>query len=135
MEILSKLFGEKFKKEFEIGGNKVVFQTLSKKEQLQASSVNAGGDMLYQFDAIKVPILARSIVSINGLGWENCEEVKKIVADKKENKLDINLISIIEQVLGDMDGEIINAFYNHYLEIVDEHKKEVEKLKKALPSQ
>ena len=135
MEILSKLFGERFKKEFEVGGNKVMFQTLSKKEQIQAAFMNTGGDIVYQFESLKVPTLARSIVSINGTGWENCEEVKQILADRKENNADTNILGIIEKVLGDLDGEVINTLYNCYNELTAEHKKEVDKLKKALPSQ
>ncbi len=129
MEIINKLFGDRFTSDKTFRGKKILFQTLTGKEKLECDSKSLGGDLIYQLDSAKAPTLARSIVTVDGVSWKEDDEVKKIMEKEENSKLP--LAEAVEQVLLEKDSEVLSALYGLYSEVVEEHRKAVDGLKKG----
>ena len=130
MDIIGKLFGERFKKEYSFKGSKIVMQYLTQEEALECSRRASGGDVIYQMNSLKVPTLARAIVSMDGIRWEQTDEVIELL--KKEENKGLKTVDIVEQLLLKKDSEIVNELYKIYNgQFVDDRRKDIEELKKV----
>lgn len=123
-KLISALLGETVSKEFPFGKHKVVLRTLEQDEIDEVMLKVARMDFS-MIELQKIPVLARSLVSIDGASVATFQEVRDAI--KKNPKTDI--VVIIEGVLGKFDQGVINILYNLYLELLDIVDKERQELK------
>jgi len=132
MLLSEALFGLPYEKQFARGKTIIQMKTLSTQDRVEVLRKVQGLDLYAQTEAMKIPVLARSIMSINGQLLENWNEVRDI----KKQFPDMDIVIAKEQALEKMDDGGINIVYQDYLELVDEATKEREKLSKkaSVPS-
>jgi hypothetical protein len=127
--LLQVLSGERKQKTFELGDNKIVLQTLTGEEKAEIARMISGLDFLAQIENQKIPIVARSLVSINNIPIDNYDEVIQTMRRYEDEK--VSILRCIEITLGKMDGEAINLLYSYYEELEQERVKERELLKNS----
>lgn len=106
ISLLEKLAGKTEEMEVDYNGLKIVFRTLSQKEYDEIARVNPRAD-LFGLELTKIPILARAIISIDGLKFEGYSEI--IEQDSK-----LPEIQRKEIVIGSMDAIIVDELFNLY---------------------
>ena len=126
MNLIDVLLGKPEQREYVFGKEKIVFKTLTQNE------VNEVMEKLPRMDLSivelqKIPLLARSIVSINGVDIHAFQEVQDAI--KKDDK--VKVVNVIEEILGKMDTTVINLLYSYYSELNETVSKERELLKKV----
>jgi len=126
MNLVDALLGSPEQKEFKFGNGKVILKTLTQDELNEVMEKLPRMDLSI-IELQKVPILARSIVSINGIDIHAFQEVQDAI--KKDEKVRIS--NVIEEVLGKMDTTLINLLYGYYSELNEYVTKKREELKKA----
>lgn len=126
MNIVDVLLGKPESKEFNLGKDgKIVLKTLTQQELEDVMEKLPRLD-LSMMELQKIPILARAIVSINGVDIHAFGEVQEAI--KKDEKVRVS--SVIEDVLRrQMDTTMINLLYGYYGELLEETTKKRESLK------
>ncbi len=125
-DLIKALLGEPEKKEFDFGGKKVVFRTLTQKEMDEVMKDIPRTD-LAMFELEKVPILARSLVSVNGVSISAFSEVQDAINENEK----VNVTAVIEKILSKMDTSTVNALYSLYGELLQEVTTKKNQLKNA----
>jgi hypothetical protein len=129
-KLVDALLGQRKQKEYQIGSSKVVLQTLTAGEQTDVSRIigSRNLDFASQAEVAKIPVLARSLVSINGVVIDAQPEVR----EKLRGDPMLTSAQAIEQVLSDFDWGIIDhLFSNCYSDLVQDRAKELETLKNS----
>jgi hypothetical protein len=126
MKLVEVLLGEPEQKEFEVGNHKIVLRTLKQVEINEVISRLPRAD-LTMLELEKVPTLARSIVSIDGINPVGFDEIRVQVEKDKS----INITSLIEEILSQMDSTVINVLFSMYSELREEAQKRKADLKKT----
>jgi len=121
------LLGQRRNKTVSVGEHKIMYQTLTAGEQAEINRMASGLDPYAHIEASKVPTLARSIVSIDGVPLDGLKEVRELL----RREPDVQTVVAIERCLYDLDKESINLYYSFYLELERERAEEREKLKNA----
>jgi hypothetical protein len=124
MQLIEALLGTPQEKEFKYGQMKFTLKTLSQNE------INEIMERLPRMDLSivelqKVPILARSLVNINDIDIRAFQEIRDAI--KENEKVDV--VSVIEKILGKMDTTLINILYGYYTSLNEEISKKREELK------
>lgn len=126
LNLIDALMGKNFEKEFDLGTSKVVLRTLTQNEMNEVMmSVPRTDITMIEFE--KIPTLAYSLVSINGIKIEAYPEIQEEI--KKDSK--VNVRGIIAAMLGKLDTAVINVLWAYYRQVEEESKKNIEQLKKA----
>lgn len=127
-KLIDALLGQRKTKPYQIGDSTVVLQTLTAGEQAEVAKTISGYDFAAQSEAAKVPVLARSIVSINKSPLESHPEVReKLRADPT-----LPMSQAIEQALLGLDWGVVNYLFSEcYSDLVTERAKELESLKNS----
>lgn len=126
LDLVKVLSGEPDQKTFQFGDKKIVFRTL-KQSEMNDVMLRLPRTDLSMIELEKVPVLARSIVSIDGVDIKAFDAVRDAL--KKNDRADIYIA--IEEILGQMDTNIINILYGIYSDFRDESYKKREELKNA----
>lgn len=126
MNLVDALLGKTEQKEFAFGQGKVTLRTLTQSEINEIMEKIPRMD-LSLIELQKVPILARSIVNVNGIDIHAFQEVQDAI--KKDEK--VKIVNVIEEILGKMDTTLINLLYSYYSELNEEITKQREKLKNS----
>lgn len=133
MNLMSMLQGEKKMKKFVLGENKsIVLQALSAEEIRQVDRIvftlfpNAAFHM--EVSAGRVHVLARALVSVNGIPVVQLEDVASVLAEHKNDK-NFTTLEAITYVLGQQDNESISLLYSLYLDLEKENREEKDKMK------
>lgn len=114
-------------KEFSLGEHKVIMRSLSSKElediekEITYKIANFSNSAVYQIK--KNEILARSIVSIDGVMLKQFEEIQGELA-KTENP---DLISIIRKEIETWDSSATDVLFGFYNVLMEEKSKEFKK--------
>lgn len=124
MNFVDALMGKPVEKEFLFGGKKIVLKTLSQEEMNEVTSNVARMDFSF-VELRKIPVLARSLVSIDGISVLAFAEVRDALAKDKT----CNTTKVIEDLLVKMDTTLVHILYNFYTELEDAVIKEKEQLK------
>ena len=125
-DLIKALLGEPEEKEFTFGKKKLVLRTLKQSEMNEVMSGLTRADFT-MLELEKVPLLARSLVSIDGVKVAAFTEIQD--AFKKDEKVDVTYA--VEKVLEKMDTATINILYSMYNELVQEASKKKDLLKNA----
>ncbi len=127
-KLASKLFGERLNETFDFGERKVVLQTLTKNEQVEIlKRFTSGVDYLTQSEAIKVPILAKSIVEIDGTPWDMFDEIRPRLQKDKNAKVE----ELVEEELGKLPVGVIEVLYGFYLQLMEKDRIRTDELKNS----
>lgn len=129
-KLVDALLGQRKEKTYQIGGNKVVLQTLTASEQTEISRIvgSRNLDFASQAEVAKVPILARSLVAINEVPIEAQPEVR----EKMRNDPTLSSVQVVEEVLGGFDWGTVEYLFNTcYADLVQERAKELDALKNS----
>jgi predicted Zn-dependent protease len=129
-KLIDALLGQRKLKEYQVGEAKVMMQTLTAGEQAEISRVtgNRGLDYMSQIETSKIPILARSMVSINNVPIDGQPEVR----EKLRNDPSMAVAQAVEQVLSDMDWSMVEYIFTYcYSDLVQERGKELDSLKNS----
>ena len=114
-------------KEFSLGEHKVVLRSLTSKElediekSITYKLTNFSNSAIYQIK--KIEILARSIVTIDGIAMRQFEEITSELA-KAENP---DLTAIIRKEIESWDSSATDVLYGFYNVLMDEKSKEYKK--------
>lgn len=127
ISLIDALAGKSTQKEFKFGEQKVILRTLTQGEMNSVMQRIPRSDLMPMIELIKVPELARALVSINGVNVEAFDDF--INETKKTPNKDKYLI--IEEMLEKMDTFVISALYNVYSSFKEEISKQKEELKNA----
>lgn len=133
MTLIQMLQGEKKIKKYNLGeGKSIVLSALSAEDVRQVDHIvflqfgNAAFHV--EVNASRVHVLARSLVSVNGIPVSQLEDVAKDLVEHKNNPGYTPLESITK-ILGEQDNESINLLYSLYLDLESENRTEKEKMK------
>lgn len=129
-KLVDALLGQRKQKAYQIGSSKVVMQTLTAGEQTDVSRIIGGRnlDFASQAEVAKVPILARSIVSINDVAIDAQPEVR----EKLRNDPTLISTQAVEMILNDMDWSMVEYLFGScYSDLVQERAKELDALKNS----
>lgn len=124
ISLLEKLEGRTEEIEIDCGGMKIVFRTLSQKEYDEVTKQNPRTDIL-GLDLNKIPILARALVSVDGLKFESFSEIEeqdKSIPDIKKK----------ENVIGSMDAIVVDELFRIYADEREKVLKKKTKMKEPL---
>lgn len=125
---LNKLFGGRATSTYELGGRSIVLQTLTKAEQVDVLRRETTGlDYMTQAEAVKVPILARSIISIDNTPWEVFADIREELQKDKS----IQLVDIVEKKLGELSPGVIEVLYGFYQELIEKDRIRTDELKNS----
>lgn len=114
-------------KEFSLGEHKIVLRSLTYKElediekSITYKLTNFSNSAVYQIK--KIEILARSIVTIDGIAMRQFEEITSELA-KAENP---DLTAIIRKEIESWDSSATDVLYGFYNVLMDEKSKEYKK--------
>ena len=114
-------------KEFNLGEHKVIMRSLTSKELEDIEKIvtfkitNFSNQAVYQIK--KIEILARSLVSIDGISLRQFEEVQNEIA-KTDNP---DLIAIIRKEIESWDASATDILYGFYNILMEEKAKEFKK--------
>lgn len=129
MDLLEILGGDRKRKEFMFGGKKIVLQTLTQEEQTEIFAQTANfTNTLHMVTAQRVPILARSIVSVENVPIEQSSEIQCKIKEEQKNKNSefVDVINIKEAILNKISTTVIEFLFTKYLQLKEEHTKEIE---------
>jgi hypothetical protein len=126
LDLVKVLSGEPDQKEFKFGDKKIVFRTLRQSEMNEVMLKMPRTDLTL-IELEKIPILARTLVSIDGVDLKAFDEVREAI--KKDDKIDV--YNVVEDLLSKIDTNVINILYNIYTEFREESLKKRELLKNA----
>jgi len=124
VSLLEKLAGKPEQFEVDYNGIKIVFRTLSQKEYNEIHEHNIRTDIL-GLELVKVPILARAIVSIDGQKFEGYSEFQSQDAKLED-------IKRIENILENMDAIVIDELFRIYGDKREEILKKKIQIKKNM---
>lgn len=129
--LVDKLYaGKPFTETADVLGRKVEFRVLSGKQEDEVISSSSTTSYLDMLASRRIPTLARVIVSIDGIGWKDFEEIKQRLRSNPETPL---VQAITEELKGDAyTDEILSELYAAYNETKLHYKKTLEDLKKNL---
>lgn len=134
VDLEEMIFGGKtLEEEFTVGKHKLKVRTLTgaeREEIIDRTSIRSASNLLDKIELARIPTLARSIVSINGVPWSSRDEIRKIMEEKPRYKLN----DAIEEFLGKVPLEILNLFYELYSRVTMKERQAIDELKKDLPS-
>lgn len=116
ISLLEKLAGKTEEFEIDYNGIKIVFRTLAQKEYDDILGNNPRTDLV-GFELNKIPVLARAIISIDGLKFEQFSEIE-------EQDKNLTEIQKKENVIGKMDAMVVDELFNVY---ADEREKILKK--------
>jgi hypothetical protein len=124
MKLLDVIMGEPEKKEFPYGNQKIVIRTLKQSElnEIMMRIPRIDATML---ELEKIPTLARSMVSVNGMPIEMFEEVRELTEGSEKE----NTYSAIEKIMSKWDTNTIGLLYGLYQDFRLECYKKKEELK------
>ena len=125
MQLMDALLGKTIEKEFNLGGKSLILRTLTQTEMNEVMAKLPRMD-LSMLEFQKIPILSRSIVSIDKIDKAAFSDIQDAITDKV-NK--VSVIEAMENMLGKMDTTIINLLYSFYSLLVEEANKQRESLK------
>ncbi len=130
--LIDILFGKGKEGIYKIGDVEIKLTTLQLKDREEIENVIKGMDVLAQTAPYRKAILARSIVSINGIPLISFKEIKSSIEEnqKRNNMVDINIIK--EEAISSLDSVLIDYIYeNFYLDLVKRRRDEIEAQKKV----
>jgi len=130
MKLVDVLMGEPEKREFNFGGQKIVLRTLKQSEMNEIMMRIPRADVT-MLELEKIPTLARSIVSINGIPVEMFEEVRELTEGEGKEKTHI----AIEKVMSRWDTNTVTILYGIYIDFKEECYRKKEELKNSSASQ
>lgn len=130
MRLIDSLIGEPERKEFDFGGKKIVFRTL-KQGEMNTIMMGIGRADVTMLELEKIPVLARCIVSIDGVPVEMFEEVREAI--KENEKIDIP--TAVEKILEKMDTNTVGILYGIYIQFREECYIKKEQLKNSSANQ
>ena len=127
-KLIDALLGQRKTKAYQIGDSTVMLQTLTAGEQAEIARSISGYDLAAQSEAAKVPILARSIVSVNKSPLESHPEVREMLrADPT-----MQTVRAVEKTIYDLDWGLVDYLFNNcYSDLVTERMKELDSLKNS----
>lgn len=129
--LIKALKGEPVYKDFQLKDMKVQLRSLSRIEMDDVLKRSQASSMMAQEELLKLPILAYSLVAINGRDIMTFNETQELF--KKNEKLPINYIK--EEILGKLDVWTLNTLYELYIELAKEIREKQEQLKNSLAPQ
>lgn len=115
MKLFDAIVGDANRKDFKIGNAVFVLKTLTQRELNEVMLRVTRADIT-MLELQKIPILARSIISINGVPIEATDEVRQEL-DKNPG---IDPKIAIENVLGNLDSTMLSILYGKYEDLRDE---------------
>jgi hypothetical protein len=116
------ILGYRFEETYKLGTHSILMQSLTAKEKTEVLKASAGLDYITQLDAIRVPTLARAIVSIDSRPWAAFSEIQAAQAEGK------NLVECIEEILSQQSDACIRVLHGFYADL---EKKNDDLLQKA----
>lgn len=126
MNLVDALLGTPEQKTYEFGGKKIVFRTL-KQSEMNSIMMSIGRADVTMLELEKIPVLARCIISIDGIPLEMFEEVREAI--KENEKIDIP--TAIEKILAKMDTNTVGILYGIYIQFREECYLKKEQLKNS----
>ena len=126
MKLVDALLGTPEEKEFELGKHKIILRTLSQDEVNQIIEGLPRAD-LTMLELEKIPTLAKSIVSIDGINPTGFDEIRSKVEKDKAT----NISKAMEEILGQMDATTISILFSCYIDLREATQKKKEDLKKT----
>ena len=128
ISLIDALAGKSAQKEFKFGDQTtVVLRTLTQGEMNSVMQRIPRSDLMPMIELIKVPELARALVSINNINLEAFDDFN----DEKKKSPNKDKYLIIEEMLEKMDTFVISSLYNVYSSFKEEISKQKEELKNA----
>lgn len=127
--LVEKLLGKPFISVKEVLGRQMQFRVLSNPERVQIWKRYPAADLLTAPEVIAIPTLARAITSIDGIPWEQFTEIKEL----RKARPGATVPDLVEQHLSDTElyaYTVINEMYMAYTQVVDDHQKVLDGLKK-----
>ena len=110
----------------------IVLKALTSEEAKQVDRIvfnqfpNAAFHM--EVNASRVYVLARALVSVNGIPVSQLDDVANIMS-KHINEKNYTPLDAITEVLGSQDDESINLLYSLYLDLQKEDREEKDKMR------
>ena len=129
--LIKALKGEPTYKDFQLKDMKVQLRSLIRTEMDDVLRRVQATNIMSQEELIKLPILAYSLISINGRDVMTFEETQELF--KKNDKMPVNYIK--EEVFGKLDVWSLNTLYELYIELAREVREKQEQLKNSLAPQ
>ena len=127
--LVDLLCGYRYEEEFSVGDHKIKMQTLWKEEEIDVIKSAQGLDMYGAIEAMKVPTLARSIMSIDNVPFSAYQEVMDELKKQKSSGIVIvDTVVACEKVLSEMDGGLVDILYSFYLKLKNRRDEERAKL-------
>ncbi len=126
-------FKEAYTKVYDIQGKKMVFRTLSSKEQeaaeksVFAKSIGINDDS--QYNTRKIEVLSRALVSVDSVMLKNFPEVQAKVSKGED------LLEAIKSEISEWDDTLTTLLYSYYLKMRDEKDQKYKKELDFLSSQ
>lgn len=126
--LVKSLLGERKIKKFLIAeGREVVLHSLIGSEisecDREVYTATPGAGFAIETNAYRVPVLSRSLLSVNGVALQNFPEVQSLM--KSNEKLSPQ--QAIATVLAGLDSETLNVLYSLYLDLEKENQEEKQK--------
>ena len=131
--LMTMLSGERKTKKYELAeGKSIVLQTLTAQEKTEVErivfSLMPNCAFHQEISTSRVYILARSLVSINGIPCQNLDDVAKILSNHKK-ELGYTPLNAITEVLNSVDDESLNLLYSLQLNLETEDREEKDKMR------
>jgi len=133
MKLMDVLGGERKIRCFQLSDTKkIVLQSLTAEEARQVDrivfSMFPNANFHTEANAGRVHLLARSLVSVDGIPATQLDDVAALLA-KHKGDVGYTPLMAITEILGEQDNESINLFYTLYLTLEKENREEKDKIK------
>jgi hypothetical protein len=129
MNLKEILFNETTIKNFQISENtSIVLKSLTTKDKEEINQevffkFPNCTDVIINLAASRIPILCKSMVSINGIPVQSLDDVQIYLKENKESKVE----DAIRNILESFDDELITFYFYLYTEVVAENKAKKDK--------
>ena len=124
--LMEKLFGKPFISSRDVLGKVVQFRVLSNEDRVDVWRRNPTNDLLTLSETISVPVLVRAIVTIDGQALTASSEYVQMSNDNPK----VGKSEILERIFSKFPHTVISAMYEAYADVVEEHKRQLDELKK-----
>ena len=124
--LLDKLLGRPFVALLDVLGKKIEFRILSNQERVEIWRNHPVSNLLTAPEAIAVPTLARAIVSIDGLTWEQFVEIQELRALNET----MSVLEAVEKHLSAVPWPVVMELYSSYMGVIEGFQKNLDDLKK-----
>ena len=124
--LLDKLLGRPFVTVMTVLGKKIEFRILSNQERVEIWRLHPISNLMTAPEAIAVPTLARAIVSIDGLSWDQFTEVQEL----KSLTPTMSTLDAVEKHLSAIPWPVVMEIYTAYMEVIEGFQKSLDDLKK-----